>query len=78
MASGSVQMRLYASLQKWRPAPVGIYDLAGISTVRDLVKANGIPESDIAIIVVNGKRGELESTLSAGDTVSLFPLIGGG
>jgi len=78
MAAGSIEMRLYAFLQKWRPTPVGTYDLAGIATVRDLVKANGIPESEIAIIFVNGRRGKLESALTHGDTVSLFPLIGGG
>lgn len=77
MAS-SVEMRLYASLQKWRPVPAGSYELAGISTVSDLVKANGIPESEIAIIFINGKRGQLASALTHGDTVSLFPLIGGG
>jgi sulfur carrier protein ThiS len=78
MGHGSVEMRLYASLQKWRPAPAGAYELAGITTVRDLVRENGIPESQIAIIMINGKRGRLESTLAHGDTVGLFPLIGGG
>lgn len=47
-------------------------------TVSDLVRRNGIPESEIAIIFINGKRGQLASTLTTGDTVSLFPLIGGG
>jgi len=74
----SVEMRLYASLQKWRPDPVGSYALAGVTTVSDLVRQNGIPEEEIAIIFVNGKRGQLASTLVHGDTVSLFPLIGGG
>ncbi len=47
-------------------------------TVSDLVRQNGIPESEIAIVFINGKRGQLASTLATGDTVSLFPLIGGG
>jgi hypothetical protein len=42
MGDGSVEMRRYASLQKWTPAPIATCRLAG------------------------------------GDTVSLFPLIGGG
>ena len=74
----SVEMRLYASLQKWRPAPAGSYALAGVTTVSDLVRQSGIPENEIAIIFINGRRGQLASTLAHGDTVSLFPLIGGG
>jgi molybdopterin converting factor small subunit len=78
MGQKSVEMRLYASLQKWRPTPVGSYGLAGIATVGDLVRENGIPEKEIAIVFINGRRGGLESTLTNGDAVSLFPLIGGG
>ena len=78
MDRSSVEMRLYASLQKWRPIPSGSYQLAGNMTVSDLVRQNGIPESEIAIVFINGKRGQLASTLTTGDTVSLFPLIGGG
>jgi sulfur carrier protein ThiS len=78
MAVSSVEVRLYASLRKWRPAPSGSYELAGSMTVSDLVRRNGIPESEIAIVFINGKRGQLASTLATGDTVSLFPLIGGG
>jgi sulfur carrier protein ThiS len=46
--------------------------------VRDLLKESGIPEREIAIVMVNGKRGQLDSALQHGDSVSLFPLIGGG
>ena len=78
MGSSSVEMRLYASLRKWRPTPAGSYELAGITTVSDLVRESGVPENEIAIIFINGKRAQLASTLRHGDTVSLFPLIGGG
>ncbi len=74
----SVEMRLFASLQKWQPASAGSHVLAGAATVRDLARENGIPENEIAIIFVNGRRAELGSALANGDTVSLFPLIGGG
>jgi hypothetical protein len=78
MGGSSVEMRLYASLQKWGPTPRAVYELADNTTVRGLVSAHGIPESEIALIFINGKRGQLASTLTHGDTVSLFPLIGGG
>lgn len=78
MAPGRIEMRLYASLQKWNPSPVTEYETAGITTVRDLLKGSGIPEGEVAIVMVNGKRGQLDSALQHGDSVSLFPLIGGG
>jgi sulfur carrier protein ThiS len=78
MGGGSVEMRLYASLQKWGAAPRAEYELARDATVRELVKENGIPEGEIAIVFINGKRALLASTLMPGDAVSLFPLIGGG
>ena len=73
-----VEMRLYASLRKWKPAPVSECALPAAATVRGLLRENGIPEEEVAIIVLNGKRGSLDSALRRGDTVSLFPLIGGG
>lgn len=78
MAPGRIEMRLYASLQKWKPSPVTEHETAGITTVRDLLKESGIPEGEVAIVMVNGKRGQLDSALQHGDSVSLFPLIGGG
>jgi molybdopterin synthase sulfur carrier subunit len=78
MAHDRIEMRLYASLQKWKSPPVAEYELAGIDTVRDLLKESGIPEHEVAIVIVNGKRGQLDSVLQHGDSVSLFPLIGGG
>jgi molybdopterin synthase sulfur carrier subunit len=78
MYMARIEMRLFASLQKWKPIPVIKYDLAGTRTVKELLLENGIPENDVAIIMINGKRGQLETTLRDGDAVSLFPLIGGG
>jgi molybdopterin synthase sulfur carrier subunit len=78
MGQGRIEMRLYASLQKWKSPPVTEYEPAGIGTVRDLLKESGIPEGEVAIVMVNGKRGQLDSALQHGDSVSLFPLIGGG
>jgi sulfur-carrier protein len=78
MGGGSVEMRLYASLQKWGPAPRAEYELSRDTTVGELVREKGIPESEIAIVFINGKRAQLASTLRPGDALSLFPLIGGG
>ncbi len=78
MRGSSVEMRLYASLQKWASAPRTVLELSDDTTVRALVREQGIPETEVALIFINGKRAQLASTLMPGDTVSLFPLIGGG
>jgi molybdopterin converting factor small subunit len=37
-----------------------------------------IPEPEIGIVLVNGRHAPLAQTLNEGDTLSLFPLVGGG
>jgi sulfur carrier protein ThiS len=71
-------MRLYASLQKWKLNPGASIELDRAKTVRELLLDSNIPEQEVAIIMINGKRRQLETILSEGDEVSLFPLIGGG
>lgn len=49
------------------------------ATVLDLVRELGIPEKQVRIVAVNGKQSDLETILSEGDTVFIFPpAIGGG
>jgi sulfur carrier protein ThiS len=60
------------------PIPKDKYELNGAKTVREFLLDFGIPEQEAAIIIVNGRRRRPETVLLDGDTVSLFPLIGGG
>ncbi|HTP59728.1 MAG TPA: MoaD/ThiS family protein [Spirochaetia bacterium] len=73
-----VNLRLHASLRKWAPVPAGTCRLSGSGTVKELLRGLGVPEQEAAIIIVNGRRGSSDTVLSDGDTVSVFPLIGGG
>lgn len=43
-----------------------------------LLEKLGIPEDDIAILLVNGVRKDPDTILKEGDVVSLFPPVGGG
>lgn len=45
---------------------------------RTIVAALGLTEAEIGIILVNGRHADLTHVLQDGDTLSLFPLIGGG
>ena len=78
MANGRIKIRLHASLRKWEPIPAVSCEIMGEKTVRSFLLDAGIPEHEAVIIIVNGRRARLETELSDGDTLSLFPLIGGG
>ena len=37
-----------------------------------------IPEKEVTLIFINGRHGGLESELHDGDTLGMFPPVGGG
>lgn len=78
MYTSRIEIHLYASLQKRRTNPAARCEIGDAKTVRELLLDIDIPEKEVAIIMINGKRRQLETKLSDGDEVSLFPLIGGG
>jgi sulfur-carrier protein len=48
------------------------------STVGSIVDELSIPRGEIGIILVRGRHVDLDHQPAAGDTVSIFPLVGGG
>jgi sulfur carrier protein ThiS len=46
--------------------------------VKDLVDGFGIPEADVKLIFINGKRQLLTHELQHNDRVGIFPPVGGG
>ena len=38
----------------------------------------GLTEAEIGVVMVNGRHATLDHVLHEGDTLSLFPLVGGG
>ena len=53
-------------------------DISPNSSALDLLGALELSKSQVWIIRVNGENVEPERTLSEGDFVELFPLVGGG
>ena len=45
---------------------------------RSVVASLGLTEEEIGIVLINGRHVSLEQFLAPGDTLSLFPLVGGG
>ncbi len=48
------------------------------TSVVDIVRSLKIPESEIGIVMVDNKHGEVNDQLRDGARLSLFPLVGGG
>lgn len=69
-------MSLFEEYQKGYPD--GRVTLEEGATVLDLVQQLGIPEKLVRILTVNGKQGNLQTVLSDGDTIFLFPPAFGG
>jgi molybdopterin synthase sulfur carrier subunit len=48
------------------------------TTVLDVLTDLAIPENEAAIIFVNGRHADPDHVMIDGDTLSIFPPIGGG
>ncbi|HOW53021.1 MAG TPA: MoaD/ThiS family protein [Syntrophorhabdaceae bacterium] len=72
-----VTVKLFATLQKDRFGVIEGEFPEG-TTVGDIVRHYGVPEKDVTLIFINGRHGEFETGLSDGDTLALFPPVGGG
>ena len=75
-----IRVRLFGGLEARTSMAVAGASVpaSGISTAADLVRAVGLPEGAVGLILVNGLHAKLGTPLAAGDEVSLFPFVGGG
>ena len=72
-----VKLKLFASLRKDRFKEKVIAVNEG-TTPFDLLQQFGIEREEAAILLINGRDGELDRELQDGDVVSVFPPLGGG
>lgn len=70
-------VKLFASFQKGRFA-VREVDLATGSTVQDVVETLAIPRAAIGVVMVDGRHADFARPLAPGETLAIFPVIGGG
>ncbi len=78
----TVEVRLYATLQKYHPS-LGIGEPLGITLddkarLGNLFSELKIPKEEIKVALVNGKWEEESYLLKDGDRIGLFSPIGGG
>jgi sulfur-carrier protein len=72
-----IKVRLFATLRDGRGKELMMDLESGLNPqlVIDLLK---IKRDEVAILLVNGMDGKFEQQLKDGDTVSIFPPVGGG
>lgn len=48
------------------------------TTVADVADSLNLPQAELGIMMINHRHVKLERELAEGDTLALFPLLGGG
>lgn len=71
-----VTVKLFAELREGR-FEVENSEVADQSRVTDVVQSLNIPSEQVRICLVNGKDATIDHVVQNGDTVSLFPAVGG-
>jgi len=71
-----VNIKLFADLQEGRFEEKKEV-LAENSRVIDVINKYGLPQEEVHISFINGRDADKDQVLHNGDTLSLFPKIGG-
>ena len=74
----TIDLRLFATLQKFTPDASEAFSIAPGITVREILKQIGVPVEKAKLIFVNGLKKDLDVKLSGGERVGVFPPVGGG
>lgn len=72
-----VTVKLFATFRDGRQKVMDM-NLPDGATVQTVIDSLGISNAEVAILLINGRDGTFERALAEGDTVSLFPPVGGG
>lgn len=72
-----IEVRLFATLRKERGMKVLIEDISN-PTPRKILELLKIEPEEVAILLINGRDGELDYLLKDKDYISIFPPVGGG
>jgi len=72
-----IELKTFATLQEVYPPQPELEIITG-ETLGSVMDRLGIPRKKVTIIFINNVHGDFDSPLKDGDTVGLFPPIGGG
>jgi sulfur-carrier protein len=72
-----LEVRLFATLRENRGKVLKLEVASGV-TGAEIIASLDIIKEDVAIFLINGRDGVLETPLVEGDVLSIFPPVGGG
>lgn len=72
-----ITVRLYLTFRTGRFRVETRECTAGV-TAAAIARSLSIRDADIGMVLVNNRQAELEQELLPGDTLALFPVVGGG
>jgi molybdopterin synthase sulfur carrier subunit len=70
-------VKLFATLREGR-FEEKIMDIPEGVKIEQVIRQIDLPEKVVSLIFVNGRHADFHTPLSEGDTVSIFPPVGGG
>jgi molybdopterin converting factor small subunit len=73
----NITVKLFASFRAGR-FDIETCDYPDGTTVADVADSLKLPQSELGIMLINSRHVKLERILVEGDTLALFPLLGGG
>jgi len=73
-----IHIKLFATLRKYLPESPEAYPIDPGINIKNLVEQIGIPVNAVKLIFVNSVKSDLSTRLEGGETVGLFPPVGGG
>ena len=73
-----ITIKLFASLNRFRPAAAENYPIEPGITVNKLLEELCVPKDEVKIIFIDGVKHDLGSILKGGERVGIFPAVGGG
>ena len=72
-----IEVRLFAYFRKGRDKKLFL-EFNEPVTPADIFKKINISEEEVAILLINGRDGKVNTELNDNDVLSLFPPVGGG
>jgi len=72
-----VTIKLFATLREGRGKILTV-DIPRDATAHTIIEQLSIPESDVAILLINGMDKTLNTPIPEGATIAIFPPVGGG
>ncbi len=74
-----VEVNLYALLRKYVGGEASVsVEIEPRQTIEDVLGKLGVPKEQTRIVFVNNCHADLSQPLEGGETIGIFPAIGGG